>query len=229
VIADFPASVVKLLFPAYAQLAKVDPKKVRFQDTDPKTLIGAINAPNIDAISQFVVGKQTVEAVAGSEVTMVPYSDYLTDLPGNALWASGRLLREDPGLVARFRSALIKGLAYAVEHPDEAGQILHDADKTANPRLAAGEVQLMASYVGWQQHDNAELREAALAKLGYIDQDRIARAIAILQGAGAIDPGLVPDRLTMWDLPASPPPQFVTPPPTTASAGRPSGTKGSTP
>jgi NitT/TauT family transport system substrate-binding protein len=229
VIADFPASVVKLLFPAYAQLAKVDAKKVRFQDTDPRTLISAINAPGVDGISQFVVGKQTVEAAARSDVTIVPYSNYLTDLPGNALWASGRLLREDPGLVARFRSALMKGLAYTVEHPDEAGQILHDADKTANPTLAAGEVQLMASYVGWQQHDEPEQREAALAKLGFIDGPRIARAIAILQGAGAIDAGLVPERLTMWELPPSPPPYFVTPPPTTASPGPAPGTRGPTP
>ena len=229
VIADFPASVVKLLFEAYAQLAKVDHTKVRFQDTNPKTLISAINAPGVDAISQFVVGKQTVEAVARSEVTMVPYSDYLTDLPGNALWASGRLLRDNPGLVARFRSALMKGLAYTVEHPDEAGQILHDVDKTANATLAAGEVRLMASYAGWQRHDDPQQRDAALAKLGYIDQNRIARAIAILQGAGAISAGLVPDRLTMWELPPSPPPQFVTPPLTTASPGPTPGTKGPTP
>ncbi|GAA4466388.1 ABC transporter substrate-binding protein [Phytohabitans houttuyneae] len=228
-IADFPASVVKLLFPAYAQLAKVEARKVRFQDTDPKTLISAINAPDIDAISQFVVGKPTVEAVAGSDVTMIPYSDYLTDLPGNALWSSGRLLRENPDRVARFRAALMKGLAYTIEHPDEAGTILHEADQTVSAKLAAGEVRLMASYVGWQQHNDPGQRETALAKLGYIDQDRIARTIAILQGAGAIDAGLVPDRLTMWGLPPSPPPQFVTPPPTTASTGPTPGTKGPTP
>lgn len=219
VVADFPASVVKLLFAAYAMLAKIDHKKVTFQDTAPQTLLSAINAPAVDAISQFVVGKPTVEAIGKSPVTVLPYADYLIDLPGNALWTSGRLLRENPDLVRRFRSALMKGLAYTVENPDEAGKILHEVDSTANADLAAGEVTLMASYVGWQRHGRPQDREAALAKLGFIDDQRIARTIAILQGAGAVRAGLTPQRLTLWDLPPSAPPQFVTPPPTTMSGG----------
>ena len=205
VIADFPASVVKMLFRAYATLAKIDYTKVRWRDTDPQTLLAALNVPEVDAISQFVVGKATVEAVTKTSVSMIPYSTYLSDLPGNALWVNGGLLRSNPDLVRRFRTALLKGLAWAVQHPDEAGQILREYDRTANQVLAATEVRLMAPYVGWQPGDDPDqLDPTRLADLGRIDSSRIARAIAILQGAGAIDAGLTPDRLTVWDLPEGP-------------------------
>jgi len=181
-IADIPASVVKLLFPTYAKLAGLDPATVTFINSNPQSLIATLNTAGIDAISQFVVGQPTVAAVTGRPVVVLPYSDYLADLPGNALWTSGDLLRGNPGLVERFRTALLKGLRYALDHPDEAGVILARANPAADPRLAAQELVLMRPY-------------AEAEPLGRIDGARIARAIAILQAAGAVPAGLTPERL----------------------------------
>jgi NitT/TauT family transport system substrate-binding protein len=178
-VADFPASVVRMLFPTYARLAGVDPDSVRWVDATPQTLIPLLSRPATDAIAQYVVGQPTVETVIGQPVRLLPYSDYLTDLPGNALWTRADT---DPDLVVRFRDALLDGLRYAIAHPDEAGQILARFVETADPAAAAAELRLMAPYVGPEP-------------IGVIDPARTARAIAILQAAGAIEPGYTPEQI----------------------------------
>jgi NitT/TauT family transport system substrate-binding protein len=94
---------------------------VRFVNASPQTLLSLVGTGSTDAIAQFVVGKSTVEALARRPVVLLPYSDLLADLPGNALWTATAI---DPDLVRRFRAALLDGLRHALAHPAEAGQIL---------------------------------------------------------------------------------------------------------
>src|SRR5690606_28396268 len=124
-IGDPPGGIVGILFPTYAKLAGIDESTVNFVRMAPPQLPTAIAAGQVDVISQFAVGKPTVEAAAGGKKALVlPYSDYLTDLYGNTLVTSTKLLEEKPDLVKRFQEALLKGLAYAIDHPQEAAQIL---------------------------------------------------------------------------------------------------------
>ncbi|HEX5542962.1 MAG TPA: ABC transporter substrate-binding protein [Micromonospora sp.] len=178
-IADLPSSVVRMLFPTYATAAGINPKKVRFINATPQTLPSLLGTGTTDAIGQFVVGKPTIEAATKQPVALLPYSDHLIDLPGNALWAAGTT---NPDLIRRFRHALLDGLRYALAHPDEAGQILAKNIPGTNPTTAAAELELMRPYVGNEP-------------IGAIDPPRIARAIALLQSAGAIPPGTTPEQL----------------------------------
>ena len=183
-IADLPSSVVRMLFPTYARLASIDSQRVRWVNATPQTLPALLATDDVDAVAQFVVGKPTVEAASGQAVALLPYSDYLTDLPGNALWAAANA---DPDLVRRFRDALLDGLRYALTHPDEAGQILANHVPAADPIAAAAELRLMAPYVGGEPVGGEPV--------GEIDPVRIARAIALLQAAGAVAPGHTPDQI----------------------------------
>ncbi|HEX6969206.1 MAG TPA: ABC transporter substrate-binding protein, partial [Micromonosporaceae bacterium] len=147
-IADTPASVVRNLFPTYAQLAGVDADKVEWVNGEPQALMGMLASGSVDAIGQFVVGKPTLETIAkGKKAVLLPYSDVMTDLYGNVLITSKKLASEKPDMVKRFTEALLKGLQYAIDNPQEAGEILKKHVPEANPQAAAAELELMASFV----------------------------------------------------------------------------------
>ncbi|MEV0393470.1 ABC transporter substrate-binding protein [Polymorphospora rubra] len=190
-LADTPGSVVRNLFPTYAKLAGVDASKVEWVNGQAQTLIGTLAGGQVQGIGQFVVGKPTVEAVAKKTAVVLPYSDIMTDLYGNVLITSTKLAKEDPDKVRRFTQALLKGLEYSITHPQEAGEILVKNVSTANAAASAAELELMGAYV----------RSAGSgAAVGTLDSERIARSIAILQGAGAIPPGLTPEQIIDFDL-----------------------------
>jgi NitT/TauT family transport system substrate-binding protein len=190
-LVDAPGSVVRLLFPTYAQLAKIDYTKVTWQNGEPATLIGQLNNKDVDGIGQFVVGRPTIGAVTKKEPFFLPYSDDLTDLYGNVLITSTKNAKEKPDEVKRFTAALLKGLEYSLANPAEAAKILKGKDPAANDKAAQAELELMASFV----------RSAGSGeKIGLIDTQRVARSIAILQGAGQIPPGITPEQIISVDL-----------------------------
>jgi NitT/TauT family transport system substrate-binding protein len=190
-LVDAPGSVVRNLFPTYARLANIDEKKVTWQNGEPATLIGTLASGKVDGIGQFVVGQPTIAAVTKKKPTFLPYSDYLTDLYGNVLITQTKYAKEKPDEVRAFTEALLKGLEYSLANPAEAAQILKKTDQTANQDAAKAELELMGAYV----------RSAGSGeKLGTVDVERVARTIAILEGAGQIPAGLTPDQVISVDL-----------------------------
>jgi NitT/TauT family transport system substrate-binding protein len=187
-IADSPGSVVQMLFPTYAKLAGVDSSKVKFVSGSAQQLPQLLANGTVNAIDQFVVGQPTVQAVAGKPITVLAYSKYIGDLYGNALWTSTSLIAKNPGLVKRFRDALLKGLNDSLADPDGAGKILAKNVPTANATSAAAELRLMKGYV------------EGTGPVGEITSDRVARMVAILQGAGAISKPIDPNTLVDFDL-----------------------------
>ncbi|HEX6500249.1 MAG TPA: ABC transporter substrate-binding protein [Micromonosporaceae bacterium] len=189
---DSPNSTTTLMFPTYAKLANIDPNKVKIVNFTPPQLPAMLAAGKVDVIGQFAVGKPTIEkAAGGKKAVFLAYSDYLTDLYGNALVTRSQMVKDNPDLVKRFIGALMKSLQWSIDHPDEAGQILHEYQPQQDPTTAAAEMTLMASYVR---------SSSSGVPVGAFDQQRVARSIAILQAAGAIKQGLTPDQVVDFDL-----------------------------
>ena len=190
-IADTPGSVVRNLFPTYAKLAGVDDKKVTFVNGDAQTLFGTLAGKQVDAIGQFVVGAPTAKTISKKEPVVLPYSDVLQDLYGNVLITSSKYAQENPEKAKKFSAALLKGLQDSITTPDEAGNILKKNVDTAIPAAAAAELTLMGPFVK---------SEAAGVPVGALDTQRVARSIAILQGAGQIPAGLTPEQVISFAL-----------------------------
>jgi NitT/TauT family transport system substrate-binding protein len=186
-LAQSAGSAPRTLFPAYARLAGFDPARVDWREMAPAQLPSTLASGRADAIGQFVVGAPAIKAAAGGRNPIVlPYGDYLTDLYGNVLVTTTDLVRAEPGLVRRFTGALLRGLRYAVDHPDESGQILHRAVPATPAAVAAAELTLMRPYVGAQQPG---------AGLGRFDESRVARGIAVLQANGMYRDGFDPSQV----------------------------------
>jgi NitT/TauT family transport system substrate-binding protein len=190
-LADAPGSVVKLLFPTYARMAGIDASKVTWVNGQPQTLIQTLASDQVDGIGQFVVGQPTIEAVSKKKAVLLPYSEVMQDLYGNALITSTALAKEKPESVKRFSAALLKGLEYALEHPEEAAELLQKNVEATVPAAAAAELKLMAGYVRSSNSGTA---------LGTLDNGRVAKSIAILQGAGALQQNITPDQVINFDL-----------------------------
>lgn len=180
-----PGSVQDVLWSTYAKLAKIDPPGTPAHAAPP-TLITMLRGGKADVIGQFVIGQPTVEKAVGKPVRVFPWSDYLTDLYGYALTANNDLVTSKPDVVRSFAGALLQGLSYAIAHPDEAGQILNDAVPTSDPKAAAAELKIMQGYVG--------------SPVGALDKERVARSMALLEGAGAAKNFLTPDDLVAFDV-----------------------------
>jgi NitT/TauT family transport system substrate-binding protein len=188
-------SVNQLLFPAYAQLAGVDPKKVTWVNVAPPQLPALLASNQVDALSTFLIGRGGIEKAAGKKAVIMPYSDYLSDLFGNALVTTAAVAKDNPDLVKRFREAALKALQWTIENPEEAAAILKKAQPAADVAAATGEIKLMTPYVK---------PAGTSAPIGALNQQRVAKAIAILQGAGLMPAGLAPEAVAAFDLaPAS--------------------------
>lgn len=191
-LTDLPGSVQRTLFPTYARLAGFDYTKVSWLDATAQTVLPALAQGKVDGIGQFVVAPPTIEALApGRQALVLPFSDYLSDLYGNVLITTTSYAKKNPEKVMRFATALLKGLADAIDNPAYLGQVLKKYVPDANEKAAAAEMTLMAPYVK---------STAAGANVGALSLARVARCIAILQASGQIAPGLRPEMVIDADL-----------------------------
>ncbi|MDG4782119.1 ABC transporter substrate-binding protein [Micromonospora sp. WMMD961] len=181
-IATGSGSVTELLFPAYARLAGLDPATVKIEGVQPTALNGLMASRRVDALGTFLLSRGALQTAARKDVVVLPYSDYLPDLFGNAIITTPSLISEDPDLVQRFTKAALKGLAYSVEHPDEAATILNKAKPTYTVAAGKGEIEAMTPHV----------RPADGAPIGFMDASRVAQTIAVLERANLIPTGLTP-------------------------------------
>lgn len=186
-----PGGVNFTLFPAYAQLAGLDAKSIEWQVTQPPQLRPLLAAGQLDAITETVIGTPGVEATAkGKKAVVLPYSDVLTDLYGNVIVASTKTLEQDPEMVRRFREAALRGLVYAIDNPDEAGQIFNKHQNAYQAEVAAAETRLMTEYVRADGSD----------QVGALDSARVARTLALLQSLNQVQPGIQPDQVVDFDI-----------------------------
>ncbi|MCX4973665.1 ABC transporter substrate-binding protein [Streptomyces sp. NBC_00620] len=191
-IADPAGSVIGALFPAYAKLAGIDADKVEFVALEAQQLGVNLATGSVDAVGQYRVGRPNIEnAVKGKEVVVLPFGEYLTESYGAAITTTTKIAEDDPDLVKRFTGALFKGMRYAIDHPDEAAALMAEKFPTLNKETAAAEIELVGTAV--QPKEDG-------APIGTMDRERVAGAIKALEDAGAVKPGLTPEKLVSFDL-----------------------------
>ncbi|WP_405969844.1 ABC transporter substrate-binding protein [Streptomyces sp. NBC_00988] len=185
-IAAAANSVNQLLFPGYARLAGIDSAGIHWIAVQPVQLGPALASGKADALSTFLIGRPTIEKATvqarSKHVVVFPYSTYLPELYGNATVTTASLAAKKPDLVKRFRTALLKGLKYTIQHPDEAGKLLHDKHPETDATAATAEIKLMTPSVTAEGDSS----------IGLITEARMRRAITSLQNAGVIQPGMTP-------------------------------------
>ena len=105
-----------------------------------------------------------------------PVFDYYTPL----IIANNGFLSEHPDTARAFLSAAAKGYEYAIEHPEEAAQILIDGDTTGS---LAGSSELVTESQKWM----AGQYKAEVDRWGYIDPQRWNAFYNWLNDNGLVD------------------------------------------
>jgi NitT/TauT family transport system substrate-binding protein len=68
--------------------------------------------------------------ISPQDLNIINYADYGLDFPGDILFTSRATLEQDPDLCVRMVRASLKGWLYAIEHPEEAADIVLKYDQT---------------------------------------------------------------------------------------------------
>jgi NitT/TauT family transport system substrate-binding protein len=200
--------VIKQLAPGYEKLTGIDGSKITWVPVQPNALAQVLTSNTVDAATYYLNTTGAIQALeaqaakasgkAPRQVVNLPYSDYFTDMFGNGIVVSGSYAKEHPDVVKAFSRAIIKSLRWALDNPDETGQIFVKTDQgrtyPGGAAGAAGELKAMKPYA-----------VVGNEPVGLISEERMARAIASLQAVpsssdGKPAPSFLPGTVTPRDL-----------------------------
>ena len=103
---------------ALAYGAGLDETKVSLESIG-FTQAAAVSEGRVDAAIDYIVNGPVQLQQTGKAVDVIPVSDYV-DLPSNGLITSEKVVAENPELVQKMTTALLKGIRDTLASPDEA-------------------------------------------------------------------------------------------------------------
>lgn len=179
-------------FEAFAEKARIDPKKVTvIPDSSGWTeMLGALDSGRADAVFGYLTTSMAALEGAGvnaeSALRFLAYRDIAPELYGSALMASRRMVVRDPALVRAFVRAANRGLVATVNDPDAAITELVRRDNTLRADVERN--RLLRTLRG-----DMGGREGSTIGIGDIDPKRFALAIKMMRAGGRMP------RSPAWD------------------------------
>jgi NitT/TauT family transport system substrate-binding protein len=129
---------------------------------------------DLDVASAMVYNEYHVVLESGlkpDEINIIDYADYGLDFPGDTLFTSRQMVEENPDLCVRMLRASLRGWQYAIQHPEEAADIVLKYDESG---VQTREHQLS------MMNEIARLVLVSVRPLGYTDRSDVRRMIDTL-------------------------------------------------
>ena len=129
---------------------------------------------DLDVASAMIYNEYHVvleSGVRAEDLNVIDYADYGLDFPGDALFTSRQMVEQHPDLCVRMLRASLRGWQYAVDHPEEAADIVLKYDKSG---IQTREHQLS------MMNEIIKLVSLPMRPLGYTERDDIRRTIDTL-------------------------------------------------
>ncbi len=137
-----------LQFLAVLNAAQVDPDQLKLVTVQDFTGANELTSGRADAASSFFVTNEPVRAeLDGYQTENIFYSDYGVAIYPNPIFTTGQLIKDQPDVVERFVRATLKGYQYAIEHPDEAGQIAMKYDESQDLAFEVKGMQAQIPFI----------------------------------------------------------------------------------
>jgi len=134
---------------ALAYATKLDEKQVTVKQIG-FNQAAAVKQDLVDAAMVYIVNEPIQLRAEGLKVRVIEVSDSI-NLVSNGLAVGNELMTSDPDLVRRMVRATLRGLIYAVEHPDEAFAISRQAIPEITDETAAIQRDVLnASIALWK-------------------------------------------------------------------------------
>jgi NitT/TauT family transport system substrate-binding protein len=147
------------------------------------TQTAALTEGQVDAAICYAMNEPVQMETAGEAVDVIYIADY-ANLVSNGLFTNEKTIREQPELVQSMVRAALRGLAYTLEHPDEAFQItlkyVPEAASDAEAE-AVNRAILAESIQFWQ---------APPGELGLSSPEGWEAALRVMEQMDLVEPGL---------------------------------------
>ncbi len=146
------------------------------------TQVGALSEGQVDAALCYAMNEPVQMQAAGQKVDVIYVADY-ANLVSNGMFTNEKTIREQPELVQGMVRAALRGLAYTLEHPEEAFQISlkHLPEAAADAESEAVNRAILAKSIDFWQAEPGEL--------GRSSQDEWDAAVRIMQQMDLVEPG----------------------------------------
>jgi len=180
---DFPGHTIRTLsvgssdvvFQALMHRLGLDPDSVRQIEVGYD--LSPFFAGELDIWPGYLINEVLTAREQGYEVNLILPEDYGIHLYGDVLFATDRLIEENPDLVLRFLRATLRGWQWAVENPEEAGPLALKYDSTldAAQQGAMMEASVPLVYtgeddIGWMRAEVWEGMYDVLLEQGLLDE-----------------------------------------------------------
>ncbi|MFQ5912668.1 MAG: ABC transporter substrate-binding protein [Nitrospinota bacterium] len=132
------ASVLRVSFPALAKANNFNPSAVKWVNMPGSALVPALISEKVDSVATFATIQHKIEArakAAGKEAITILYSEHGVDLYSVGLIATDQRIENNPKQVRRFVEASMKGVAWAVENPEQGVADLIKTHSALNAKL----------------------------------------------------------------------------------------------
>ncbi len=125
---------------AMLKQAGIDQSKVKLVVTEDYS-VGSLTSGAMDVYSGFAMNEAVDAKLRGLNVNLILPQDYGVSIYANVLFASQKTLDERSDVMQRFVRATFKGYQYAIEHPDEAGDLALKYDNTLDVKFQRASMQ----------------------------------------------------------------------------------------
>jgi NitT/TauT family transport system substrate-binding protein len=178
------------MFPGFLKANAIDRAKIREVVVDGALYLPMLMSGQVDAVLEQAINiGRFKEAAAqqGKQAVAMRYSDFGLESYGNAIIAAAATVRDKGDLVRRFTAASLRGIADAIDHPEEAITVL----RKSNPEVEAkGALDELAAL---KETDTTPATRNY--GLGHVDPARLTATVDTVTAALSLKRSLPVDQL----------------------------------
>ena len=140
-IASTAANATRTVFPAFAELAGLDPKKVTWVELEPAIIGASLFSGKVDAIAHYLTllpAARGQAKKAGKPIQSMAFADYGLSVYSNGLIAHEDTIRDRAALARAFVRASLEAVKWSVENPEGAMTVFLKRFPTRNPTVQRG-------------------------------------------------------------------------------------------
>jgi len=175
-VAAAPGTTTAALFPAFLRANNTDPSKTQVVSVDPQALNAVLLAKQFDAMLEFNFNNALLVkegSKSGLKPKVMMYADNNFMFYANGIITTDAMIQKNPDLVRRFSAAIVEGVKYTFDHPDESCQLLRKHAPSVDQDVCLTEVGLVK--------DLAISDEQKTNGIGYMSKAGVQHTIDILK------------------------------------------------
>lgn len=187
-IAGAPGTTVAALFPAFLRANGVDPANTKVISVDPQALNPVLLAKQFDAMLEFnfnnvLLSKEGQKS--GLKPTFMMYADNNFRFYANGIITTDEMIAKNPDLVKRFVAAIVEGIQYSFDHPDESCTLLRKHAPSVDQDVCLAELALVK--------DLTLTDESKAQGIGYMSKEGVQKTIGVLREHMGLKTDIAPE------------------------------------